>query len=365
MKERRPHHAREAGEQRPGSGDPASVDERIARDLGALRSVRDQDLPSLADTLRAARTKRPDPGLEPNGIRRILMRTLGFIRMRPLAAAAAVAVLLVVASLVVPISYDRVTGNDVALTLAGGGLDREQVAAVARDMKARLGAEGVSVEVEAEDAGARLVLRATAPERSRAEVADAASGFVRELAGKGLSASVHVSPHKERVRYPVAAYAWDQMIQISVDGKSASQLENEIRQRLAEAGVPDAQVSVTDVPDGGRNVSLKVERLRTSDDPTTEPREAMPRLVLTKDGEPIRDANGFKVQLQKRKTQDGAVTLVADVSDAGKSAKAEVANAQSMSDADLANAISTQLRQGGLNVNVTVTNGDIKIESVK
>jgi hypothetical protein len=276
-----------------------------------------------------------------------------------------VALVLVIASMVVPVSYDRVTGHDVSLTLAGSGLEMEQVAAVAKDMKARLAAEAVSVQIEAGGAGTSYVLNATATERSRAEVAGAASGFVRELAGKGVSAAVSVAPHKERVRYPVAAYAWDQIIRISVDGKSASQLENEIRQRLAEAGVPDAQVSVTDVPDGGRNVSLKVERLRTSGDPSTEPREPMPQLVLTKDGAPLGGENAVKVQLQKRKTQDGAVTLIADVTAHGKSAKIEVPNIQSMSDTELANTLQTRFREAGLNVNVTVTNGDLKIEPVQ
>ena len=89
MKERRPMDAREAGDERPGMGD-AELDERIARDLGALRSVRaqGQDLPSLHETIRAAQDMRPDPGLETNGIRRMLMQALGFIRTRPLAAAA-------------------------------------------------------------------------------------------------------------------------------------------------------------------------------------------------------------------------------------------------------------------------------------
>lgn len=293
------------------------------------------------------------------------MQALGFIRTRPLVAAAAVAVVLVVASMVIPISYDKVTGQDVALTLASGDLPMEQVAGVAKDMKARLGAESVSVEAEAGNSGTSFVLRATASDRSRAEIAEEASGFVRELASKGVSASVNVAPHKERVRYPVAAYAWDQIIQISVDGKSAVELENEIRQRLAEAGVPNAEVSVTDAATGGRNVSLRVERLRTSDDPSTEPREPMPQLVLTKDGAPLGGENAVKVQVQKRKTQDGAVTLVADVAAHGKSAKIEVPNVQSMSDSELASALQARFREAGLNLNVTVTNGDLKIEPMQ
>jgi hypothetical protein len=361
MKERRPTDARE-GEQRSGTGD-TELDERIAQDLGALRSVRAEDLPSLDETVRAARRLRPDPGLLPNGIRRILMQALGFIRTRPLVATAAIALVLVIASMI-PVSYDRVTGHDVALTISGDGVSMEQVAGAAKDMKARLGAESVSVQAEAGNAGTAFVLSAIASERSRSELADATSGFVRELAKKGISASVSLAPHKERVRYPVVAYAWDQMIQISVDGKSASQLESEIKQRLAEAGVADAQVSVTDVPNGGRNVSLRVERLRTSDDPATR-EEPMPRLVLTKDGAPLAGGDAVQVKIQKRKTQDGAVTLVADIAAHGRTATVEIPNTQNMSDLELQSALSTRLREQGLNLSVTVTNGAIRIEPVE
>jgi hypothetical protein len=371
MKERR-----EAGEGRPRKGDAtrdaaggepnvaAGTDERIAGDLAALRSVRSQDLPSLDETVRAAQRLRPDPGLEPNGIRRILMQALGFIRTRPLVATAAAALVLVIASMI-PVSYDRVTGHNVALTISGDGVSMEQVAGAAKDMKARLGAESVSVRAEAGNAGTAFVLSAIASERSRSELADATSGFVRELAQKGIRASVSLAPHTERVRYPVVAYAWDQMIQISVDGKSASQLESEIKQRLAEAGVADAQVSVTDVPDGGRNVSLRVERLRTGDDPTAVREEPMPTLVLTKDGAPLAGGDAVQVKVQKRKTQDGAVTLVADIAAHGKTATVEIPNTQNMSDMELQNALSTKLREQGLNLSVTVTNGAIRIEPVK
>ena len=364
MKERRPHDARRAGEERPGTGDAASVDERIANDLGALRSVRAQDLPSLHETIRDAQKLRPDPGLEPNGIRRILMQALGFIRTRPLVAAASVAVVLVIASMVIPVSYDKVTGHDVALTISGTSLTPEQLPGIAKDMKTRLGAGAVSVQAEAGNARMSFVLSAMASGRSRSEVAEATSGLVHDLAAKGVSAGVNVAPHREHVRYPVAAYAWDQIIQISVDGKSAAQLENEIRQKLAEAGVPNAEVSVSDGTNG-RNVSLKVEQLRSSDDASTGPAEPMPQLVLTKDGAPLGGENAVKVQLQKRKTQDGAVTLIADVVAHGKSAKIEVPNVQSMSDSDLANTFQTKFREAGLNVNVTATNGQLKIEPVQ
>jgi hypothetical protein len=188
--------------------------------------------------------------------------------------------------------------------------------------------------------------------------------FARKLAAAGYSASVRVTPHRERVRYPAAAYAWDQIIRISVDGKAASELESEIRSRLAEAGVPDAQVSVTDRPGGGRDIQLKVERQNMREPSTAPPETGLPQLILTKDGAPV-EGEGFAVKIQKRKASDGPTTLVVEVTSNGKTARAEVPNSESMSDADMTSAITTQLKQAGIDARVTVESGKIRVEPVR
>jgi type IV pilus biogenesis protein CpaD/CtpE len=265
--------------------------------------------------------------------------------------------------MVVPVSYDRVVGQDVALALTGKGIGNQEVAEVAQGFKGALGAKSVMVEAVAGNEGPSSVFHVSLTKRSGADVQRAVAEFARRLAAKGYSTSVHVTPRREHVLHPAAAYALDQIIRISVDEKVAAALEQEIRDRLAEAGVSDAHVSVTDRPEGGREVRLTVERERQGHAVPTQP-EPIPQIVLTKDGAPLAGGEGLSVKIQKRKI-DGASSLVMEVTSNGKSAKVEVANSDSMSDAALADAITTQLKQAGIDVRVTVTGGKISIESMK
>jgi len=291
------------------------------------------------------------------------MAQLQSIRTRPAVAAVLVGALAVLIAMVVPISYDKVVGQDVALAVTGQGLGGPEIAAVARSLKSALHAQSVMVEATSNGAGPSFVLHAALPKRSGSDVQRATAEFARELASKGYAASVQVRPRLERVRYPAVAYALDQIINISVDGKSAAALESEIRDRLAQAGVPDAQVSVTDRADGGREVKMSVERQATNDG-TTPPPEPMPQIVLTKDGAPLTGGQGLTVKVKKIKT-DTSTTLTLEVNSSGKTATVQVPNSDTMSDAAIADAITTQLHQAGIEAKVTVTGGKISIEPVK
>jgi hypothetical protein len=90
----------------------------------------------------------------------------------------------------------------------------------------------------------------------------------------------------------------------------------------------------------------------------------MPQLVLTKDGVPLGGGEGLTVKVQKKKV-DGVTSLSVNVTSNGKVGKAEVSNSDTLSDAALAAAISSQLKQQGLDVKVTVLAGKISIEPVK
>jgi citrate lyase gamma subunit len=261
---------------------------------------------------------------------------------------------------VIPVSYDRVTGHDVSITLSAG-FTPEQIAPTAKEMKASLNVGSVEVQAEVDAGAPRFIFHATVPGRSRAEAARAAGAFVKVLAQKGYGASLAVAPHKERVTSPAVAYAWNQIIQISVDGKSASALESEIRQRLAESGMPDAQVSVKDSPQGGREISVNMQRQNFGGTPAGQ--EPPPELVLTKNGAPI--TGGSTVKIRKMKDQTGATSLVVETSDKGRTATATIPNSDKMSDAELGNAIEAQLRQAGLNVRVGVVGGQIKVRPIE
>src|SRR6185503_14871239 len=205
--------------------------------------------------------------------------------------------------------------------------------------------------VEAGSSGGPFVLHASLPRRSGGDVRHATDVFASELASRGYAASVQVTPRREKVRSPAVAYAFDQIINISVDGKSAAALESEIRDRLAQAGVPDAQVSVTDRPDGGREVKMTVERQAVNDG-TQPPPEPMPQIVLSKDGAPLQGGEGIAVKVKKLKT-DSSTTLIVEVNSNGKTAKVEVPNSDTMSDAAIAAQIDSQLRQAGIDARVT------------
>jgi len=331
------------------------------RDLEALRKLSAQDVADLDTTIQTIRRRGLDSSPTPWYSRRGIMALVHAVRTRPALAAAVLGALAVLVAMVVPVSYDRVVGQDVALTVAGKGIGGPEIRGIAEGLKSALGTNGVMVEAVPGDPGARFVLHTTLPRRSGGDVERATTTFARELASRGYSASVQVRPHVERVRYPAVAYALDQIIRIDVGGKSAASLEAEIRDKFAQAGIPDANVSVTDRPDGGREVKMTVERQRVNDG-TAPPPEPVPQIVLTKDGAPLTGGEGFMVKIQKRKENE-AVTLIAEVTSNGKSAKIEIPNANTMSDAAIADAVTTQLRQAGIDARVAVTAGKVSIES--
>jgi hypothetical protein len=338
--------------------DPNAPDD-LRADLAALKKVSERDLPDLKHVVNDIRRREPERVTPLMGWRRRIMAAVQTMKARPALAALAAALVLIAIGMVVPVSYDRVTGHDVSITLSAG-FAPEQIAPTAKEMKTRLGAEGVQVEASEDNGAARFVFHTTLPERSRAEAARKAGAFVRELAQKGIAASLAVTPHKEHVTSPAVAYAWNQIIQISVDGKSASALESEIKQRLAESGVPDAQVSVKDSPAGGREISVNVQRQNFGGAAAGE--QPAPELVLTKNGAPI--TGGSTVKIKKMKDQTGATSLMVETSDHGKTATATVPNSDQMSDAELQNALTTQFRQAGLNVQVEVVGGQIKVRPI-
>jgi type IV pilus biogenesis protein CpaD/CtpE len=336
---------------------------QLDRDLEALRDLSAGDVPDLDTTIQAIRRRGAESGPRRWDFRRNVMALFHSIRTRPAAAVAAAGVLAALVAMVLPVSYERVVGQDVVLTLAGRGSGEGEIGDIARELKGALGAGSVTVEAIDGDGGPSLVLRAMLPKRLDSGLQRATADFAQALASRGYSASVRVTPRRERVRNLGVAYAFDQIVQISVDGKSAAALEQEIRSRLAQAGVPNAQVSVTDRPEGGREVRLKMEREQEGSVPGMQP-EPMPQIVLTKDGAPLTGGDAMTVKVQKRKV-DGSTTLVVDVTSNGRSAKVEVPNPESMSDPALAEAISSQLRQAGIDARVTVAGGRVSIEATK
>jgi hypothetical protein len=322
---------------------PRSPD-AIGHDLHALASLSDRALPELESSLRAARRAA--------GERKGFAMALHFLRTRPALATALGVVLVAAALLMIPISYERTVGYDVTLTLAGNGVPEAQVPEIARNFKETLGASGTSLNATMENGRLTYVLNASASHDVRSN----AEAFAKELKARGYDATVAATPRRETVSTNVYAYAMSRVIEISTDGKSASQLESEIRARLTAAGVTGAEVSVTDVGANGREVKIEARNLKHEAGAAPE----VPELVLTKDGKPI--AGGNMVRVMKKKDASGATTLSLALTSDGKSTTVDIPNADSMGDAALAAAIQSRLLAAGFDMVVSVHGDEIKVE---
>lgn len=321
--------------------------ETVGRDLEALRSLTMQHPPDLETSLRAAR--RRATGETGEGF----SMALRFLSRRPGLATALGVLVVALGLLAIPMSFERTVGYDVALTLGGGNLSQERVAEIAQELSRTLGATGASVTGRNEEGRATWVLGASAKGDARA----AAAAFAKELSALGYAASVTATPRRETVTGSVYAYAMSRVIQISTDGKSAAQLESEIRDRLAAAGVTGAEVSVTDVGDDGRAIRIE------SRSPDGVPHPEIPELVLTRDGQPIEA--GCAVRVMKKKDDAGVISLVVTVSADGRSTTAEIANASTMSDAAIAAEIESRLLAAGIEAVVKVEGDRITVEKRK
>lgn len=345
----------------PGPIGDTSVGEgrkpEVRDDLRALRSVSDRELPELDTVVREARLRQER---RPARWEEWLMSNVQGLKRRPWVVSAVAVVAIAMALLVIPISYQRTTGHQVEVSLARGDLGMDATARIARQLKAVLGADHVVVRSEQGSAGqSSVVLSAFVRARSGASAASLAQAFANGLAAKGYVASATSRPVKERVSGSVYAYARDQMITINADGKSAAELEAEIRQRLAEAGVPDASVSVTDEPNGSRK--LKIEVQRHHDGMVSGSDEAVvPQLQITKNGAPV-TGQAFEVRVLRKKSESGMILSVT-VTAGDKTATAEVENPEALGDAAVSAQIESQLEKAGIQARVSVNGGRIEVE---
>jgi hypothetical protein len=148
------------------------------------------------------------------------------------------------------------------------------------------------------------------------------------------------------------------VIRVSVDGKSAQQLQDEIRRRLAEAGITHTQVSVTDVGGGRQDIRVKAEVERRPGEPEPEEMD----LQLTRNGQPIMGEAGCQVQVKRLKDAAGAERMVVEVAFGGRSTSVEIADPGSKGDAALAAEINAGLARAGLlDVVAEVSGGEITV----
>jgi type IV pilus biogenesis protein CpaD/CtpE len=319
-------------------------------DLKALRSVTERERPDPEQTMRAARL-RADSG---RGTRKEwLMSAVTVSQRRPWLATAFAVVALALVLLAVPVSYERTIGHQVNLTIAGA-LEPAQVGPIAREFQAALGVDHVSARLE----NGATVLGAFLPTSSRSFSPALAQAFAKELSAKGYQAKASTEAVKEKTSGNVYAYALNQVIKVESNGKTAAQLESEIRQQLAQAGVQDAHVSVTDDA-GGRKVEVNVQRQCNGSSPPCDG-QAVPQLQITKNGVPM-GGQGLELRIEKMKSAEGMVMKVEAI-DGSRTATATVKNPDSLGDAGLAAEIQRQLSAQGITARVTVQDGKVSIE---
>ena len=273
---------------------------------------------------------------------------------RPWLAPALAAVLIAVSAFI-PVSWQRTVGHDVHLTLSGVN-DPARAGDIAREMKSVLGGAPVSVREAGDNGATTLDFSAFVPAGGVDAVARS-QALANALRAHGYAATANATPRREQIMGPVYAFARDLVIRVETDGKTAAQIEAEIRKRLTDEGLANTQVSVKDV-DGKREVKVTAQ----NDKAGSEPRQV--QLQLTKNGAPIAPSDGISVEMKRLRTPQGE-TLKMDVTDHGRKASIEVAHADGMTDAALQSAIDQKLRAAGVNVNIQVHGGQVTVSERK
>jgi hypothetical protein len=319
----------------------------IHRDLAAFRQITEQNVPELSHVARAVRNR------QSRSEERALMK---LFRSHPFMAPAVMTLAVLFLVMFLPVSFDRTVGQDVSLKLSGVALDQARVNALATEMKSQLGAEKVEVRAEENAGTPSFEFRAFVASKSDQQARYVLDAFHRTLSEQGLQVATSLSPRVERVSGNVAAYAAENVIRINTQGKSASQIESEIRSAMIDAGMDNVQVSVTDRPEGGREVRIQAEREATQ--PGQEIAE--PQLILEGEAQPA-DAQTLRVKVKHLKDDAGVFTLVVDVQSQDRSATVTIPHADTMSDGAIASEIKSQLFSSGIDADVEVTGGKIEI----
>jgi len=301
----------------------------LERHLQALHRVTERDLPELGDTVRMLQARAPER--TPQRIEEdFWMQSRRILRARPWLAGVAAAAIAAAILGIVPVSYERTTGHDVMLSLAGPAPDPQSLAQIAAEFKAALGAGDVKVRESSESSEGATTLEAYSHSRSRSEVEQTTGAFAAALGGRGLKARVQVVPRTQRVSSNVYAMAVDHVIQLHIDrnGKSPAEIEADLRAQLDAAGIPDSEVHVTQ--EGGQT-QIRIQA--TSNTPL--------------------HAENLQVELKADGTEALHPTLH----------RFEVHREPGMTDADVRAEIERQMREAGVQGEVFVEDGKVRIEA--
>jgi hypothetical protein len=160
-----------------------------------------------------------------------------------------VAVVVILFVTLVPFSYDRTVGYEVAFNGVTASGDYTQTLPAALKV---LGYESASVNVT-QEAGKVNYTIGNLPSRVAAKEAAAVFAVLT-----GSKAQPQINAVTETVSGSLYAQVRDGIIRIEIDsaGKSDSEIASEIEARLADYGFNDTQVQVNTSPDGQRQMSI-------------------------------------------------------------------------------------------------------------
>jgi hypothetical protein len=212
------------------------ADSPATDDLRALGDASSRDMPGVDRSIAAARA----------------LRGRAIRRLRASSAHAALAVL---GFLIVPFSYDRITAHDVELVVSGP-VTPSLAEAVTAGLREELGARDVTVTRTPSAGGDALRFAARVPARDGVNVEQDARALATALERGGHAARVTIVPRRTRTSGSLYAFAREQVIRVRGKGRSARQIEAEIRRRLEDEGLGDAKVSVTD-DHGMRHIQIE------------------------------------------------------------------------------------------------------------
>jgi hypothetical protein len=344
----------------PNSGPTsARLDEEIARDLQALKNASGRNLPATESVIRSLRNPARQHAKEG-----AFMSLIHATKRRPWLATGMAVAIVVIALLTIPIPYDRTVGHDVSLKLTdAAALKEATVLQIARELKSQLGAEKVSIDATNDDGRVSYSLAAYVPRENRIDASAVARGFASSLESRGYRADAAVTPRIERVSGSVYAMAQDQVIRVASAGKTAAQIEDEIREKLADAGIPDARVSVIDHPDNTREITVDANRTveggtgQTGED--LEP--GFPEIIVSPDGQGEPGTEGrVGVKIRKTATDDGT-RLTLEVQSGDETQTVEIENPDQMTDSDLAAEVQSRLDDLGIQATVEVHDGQLEV----
>jgi len=294
----------------------------IREDLGALRTSTQRNLPSQDDTAWAVHARRVRAAREG-----ITMKIIRSISRRPIVATAFGIAVVAVMLLAIPISFERTIGYEARLTLPS--VDPAQCEGIASEFAKVLKTKEFNYNQDVKEG---TTISARVPVRSRRVIEGLAMAYAQALAARGISARSQVLPVTQRISGNVYAAAANEIIEIHVsrDGKTNEQIATEIREQLAAAGLPGAEVDVTQ--EGGQT-----------------------RMQMTWQCPP---GDTLACEKQINVSIDGS-----QEQQQGQRMQFKVRSDHPMSDAEMKAAIEAQIRAQGKDADVTVQNG--KVTSVQ